>query len=65
MILLPCPFCGSDALLVDLQLTHPEVKWDGRFIVECSNPICSMRASTGRHAKAETVIKRWNTRNDR
>lgn len=59
--LLPCPFCGGEARLVDLQ-DHYDVAWDCRYFVECSNYTCPVRSSTRRHARQDAVVKRWNTR---
>jgi len=60
--LLTCPFCGSDARLIDLKETHPEVEWKGRYFIECSNPICNVRCSTKRHHNKKILIKLWNKR---
>jgi len=62
--LLCCPFCGSDALLVDLYEINKStwgVDHDGRFLVECPNGQCHVR-STARTISAEKAIKKWNKR---
>lgn len=56
----PCPFCGEEAVLVDLG--GPSVFGEGRFFVRCSKGCV---AQEGLWSTKQTAIKRWNRRVER
>lgn len=58
--LLPCPFCGSNALLHHDRSSDYERNWT--FVVYCSHAQCA--ADGGHHRSKEQAIFQWNTRAD-
>lgn len=58
VMLKPCPFCGSDAILEDLG----GAVTSGRYFVRC--PKCKV-AQDSLWATKQTAIKRWNRRAER
>lgn len=60
--LLPCPFCGNEARMVQLaELPEDDPNWNGWF-VECSNANCA--ATTNIHfGEADQALRqKWNRR---
>lgn len=55
-IILPCPWCGSD----NLVLTEK----DSAFFLECQNPYCPTMPCAMSQTSAAHVIDLWNTRAD-
>jgi transcription elongation factor Elf1 len=49
----PCPFCGSEKLIIIAMKTR-------RLQVNCTNPWCG--SSSGYCDKLEELVKVWNTR---
>ena len=65
--LLPCPFCGGEAVLRVMECIKPSGKKFRIYAVECSNdceedPTCF--ASTGWEETEKDAIAQWNTRID-
>lgn len=58
--LLPCPFCGADALMWP---SHTKTDKNGLYeIVGCSNIDCFIEPTTGEYLPYEEAVQRWNTR---
>ena len=60
--LLPCPFCGSKAIVVQWRDTlKPNATW-----IECTRPACGIQTRTVYHKLVEgavkLAIKLWNRR---
>lgn len=54
MKLKPCPFCGSDAIIVEVEgKSYP-------YKVQCLNDDCACK--TDNFTKCEGAIKSWNKR---
>lgn len=56
--LLPCPFCGSSAMLHHDDSSDYERQWT--YSVECGSGECS--GSAGHYATKEQAIQQWNQR---
>jgi hypothetical protein len=52
-----CPFCGEDADLVELRMTHTSL-WD----VTCTGPDCKVGPNVGASDDMQEVIDAWNKR---
>ena len=54
----PCPFCGSDATLVEVQINEVQ-----KYDAVCENEDCPVRPALLRYSKSrEDAILKWNTR---
>jgi len=52
--LLPCPFCGSVAHIIDMN--------SGRYHIKCSQCPCTVGSVWGNEETIEYLIKKWKTR---
>ena len=60
--LLPCPFCGRDAVLKH-DITIEDGQESGFWFIHCASPICDCCVGYGtNYTSAEQVIRRWNNR---
>lgn len=50
----PCPWCGSDAVLVKRGV--------GRYFVSCGNEDCDVRPALRFYFKRKAAIEAWNRR---
>lgn len=58
LALLPCPFCGGKAKLLD----HRKYKDMDEILVECQECGATTEPSTGPYSDPDTAAARWNRR---
>lgn len=64
--LLPCPFCGSEAVLEECELTpFKKAILGATFSCGCVNEECIGYQSITTFARRSDAIKAWNTRQAR
>ena len=54
----PCPFCGSNAIVIATNYRHDETY----FRVKCMNKECHVIPSTYENTSMDYVIEIWNRR---
>lgn len=57
IVLKRCPFCGGDADLVELKMTHQSL-WD----ITCIGENCPVSPNVGATEDMQEAIDGWNTR---
>lgn len=62
--LLPCPFCGADAELLDARkfLVVSKFSYIFPYSVKCSNNKCGVKPYAEYSSTEQEAIRAWNTR---
>ena len=56
----PCPFCGSEAKLSDLDLD--EVEWGHPYYVTCTKCLAKIESPVYGEKGSDIVVENWNRR---